>query len=128
MRGVVVLVVGLLVLQATPASAAPDVVRQRMCSDGAGSWLELKDIAHHDQTRLRVRFEVHRSPVGHTWRIRLHVIRFGWLTPNGWIERTRVASDSGDLAVQGRRWGIFRVEAEAVDKQTGEVCRVDARI
>ena len=111
-----------------PASAAPYVVEQRMCTDGAVSRLELKDLGRPpDQGRIRVRFEVHRSPVGHSWRIRLHVITLGPLSPNTWIKRTRVASDSGDLAVQGRRWG-FRVEAEAVDTQTGQVCRVNARI
>jgi hypothetical protein len=130
MRRVVVLVVGLLVLQATPASAVPDVVRQRMCSDGAGSRLELTDIgrvpAHHG---MLVRFEVHRSPVGHSWRITLHLHSPGFLSPNPTIRRTRVASDSGDLAVQVRHGGVSGlVQAEAVDTQTGQVCSVDARL
>jgi hypothetical protein len=131
MRRVVVFVVGLLVLQATPAGAgAPDVVRQRMCSDGAGSRLELTDIGRTpDQYRIRMRFEVHRSPVGHSWRITLRANRLGFLSPNPVIRRTTVASDSGDLAVQVRRWGVDgRVEARAVDTQTGQRCFVRARL
>jgi hypothetical protein len=130
MRRAVVLVVGLMVLQATPASAAPDVVRQRTCSDGAGSRLELTDIGRTpDQYRIWVRFEVHRSPVGHSWRITLHGNRLGFLSPNMLVRRTSVASDSGDLAVQVRRWGVNGlVKAEAVDTQTGQRCFVDARI
>jgi hypothetical protein len=76
-----------------------------------------------------MRFEVHRSPVGHSWRITLRANRPGFLSPNVVIRRTKVASDSGDLAVQVRRWGDFPlVRAEAVDTQTGQVCRVNAEI
>jgi hypothetical protein len=72
-----------------PASAAPDVVRQRTCGDGAGvrleltayAWvrLELTDIGD----RIKVRFEVHRSPVGHRWRITFH-LRAKRLSPRSW--------------------------------------------
>jgi hypothetical protein len=106
-----------------PARApAPDVVRQRTCSEGAGSRLELTDIG-----RPRMRFEVRRSPVGHSWRITLRANR-----PGGsftLIQRTKVAGDSGDLAVQVGQWGDIRlVEVEAVDTQTGQVCRVNVEI
>ena len=106
------------------------MVRQRTCSDGATSRLELTDIGRPpDQVRVRVRFEVHRSPVGHSWRITLHANRPGFLTPNPVVQLTRVASDSGDLAVQVRRWGVSGwVRAKAVDTQTGQVCRVNAVI
>ena len=111
-----------------PASAAPDVVRQRTCSEGAGSRLELTDISRPPHpTRTRVRFEVYRSPVGHSWRITLHMNTPAWLMPNPTVRLTSVASDSGDLAVQGQ-WGINKVRAKAVDTQTGQVCRVNARI
>jgi hypothetical protein len=109
------------------APAAPDVVRQRACSDGAGSRLELTDTDMGDL--IQVRFEVHRSPVGHSWRITLHANRPGFFSPNPTVRRTRVASDSGDLAVQVRRLGVFGlVQAKAVARQTGQVCKVVARI
>jgi hypothetical protein len=133
MRRVVVFVVGLLVLQATPASAAPDVVRQEMCSDGARVRLELTDIG--DQ--IKVRFEVHRSPVGHPWRI---VLRHGVSDLGGpnlgqvILQGTRVAGENGDLAVQRRvrdlEGGFFGdgFRARATDEQTGQVCRAIASI
>jgi hypothetical protein len=122
------------------ASGAPDVVEQRTCSDGAGSRLELTNITDRDfpgEERtldlIRMRFEVHRSPVGHSWRIVLHVRVPGFLTPNPTIRRTKVADDSGDIAIQVRRWlrqevGASEVQAEARDTQTGEVCRLEAEI
>jgi hypothetical protein len=112
------------------ASGAPDAVRQRTCSDGARSRLELTDVGRHpDQDKILIRFEVHRSPAGHWWRITLHANRPGYLNPNTTIRLSRVASDSGYLAVQARRYGVFwRVLAEAVDTQTGQVCEVHAGI
>ena len=110
------------------ASGAPDVVRQRTCSDGARSRLELTELGQFFiPTGIRVRFEVHRSPVGHSWRITLFsdLVR---LDPDVVVRRIRVASDSGDLAVQVRRDGVFDVSAKAVDSQTGQVCMVDAEI
>ena len=50
-----------------PAPAEPDVVKTRMCTDGARWRLEITDTG--DQ--IKVRFEVHRSPPGHSWRIDL---------------------------------------------------------
>jgi hypothetical protein len=130
MRRVVVFVVGLLVLQATPAgAAAPDVVRQQTCSDGARSRLELTDIG--DQ--IKVRFEVHRSPVGHEWRIRIRHgggimgPNFDWLYPP-----PMVAGDSGDFVVQLRTRDredlVDSFMARATDTQTGQRCGVWARI
>jgi hypothetical protein len=69
MRRIGLLVVGLLVLGATPASAGPDVVEHARCGDDAAMRLELKDMG--DRIRVRV---VCRSPVGHAWRM---VIRQG---------------------------------------------------
>ena len=107
------------------------MVRRGTCSGGAGSRLELTDMGD----RIEVRFEVHRSPVGHEWRIRLRHATgiappdFNWAA----FERglvflgTRVASDSGDLAVQLHFWesdGADAFKAKAVDLLTGQVCRV----
>jgi hypothetical protein len=109
------------------ASGAPDVVRQRTCSDGARSRLELTELGQFFYpTGIRVRFEVHRSPVGHSWRITLVDDSFP-LDPDAVVRRIRVASDSGDLAVQVRWDVVFElVRAKAVDMQTGEVCMVNA--
>ena len=115
------------------ASAAPDVVTQRACSDGAGSRLELTDLGD----RIKVRFEVYRSPVGHSWHIVLRHAHTGGIGPFHWhhariFERTRVASESGDLAVQ---WNVVnqfdRIDgfrAVAADRQTGQVCKAEATI
>jgi hypothetical protein len=124
MRRVVVLLVGLLVLQATPASAGPDVVKAGMCSDGARSRLELTDTGD----RIQVRFEVHRSPVGHEWRITFRFVEhnIGNLYGHVFLRDTRVASDSGVFVVQLQRpdWAIEGgVVGKAVDRQTGQVCR-----
>ena len=149
MRRIVVLVVGLLVLGVLPAQAgepdevttlyrgsaapdvqqpaAPDVVRQRTCSDGARSRLELTELGQFFvPTGIQVRFEVHRSPVGHSWRITL-VDDWFPLDPDRVVRRIRVARDSGDLAVQVRWDRVFElVRAKAVDMQTGQVCMVNA--
>jgi hypothetical protein len=134
MTRIAVLTFGLLVLQAVPASAAPDLVRQEMCSDGARVRLELTDMGD----RIKVRVEVHRSEVGHSWRI---VLRHGRVGLDGFdhgdgqvkFEGTRVASEDGDLAVQR---SVVHQEAllgdgfvaKAVDRQTGQFCRVEAAI
>jgi hypothetical protein len=133
MRKIAVLTFGLLVMQAVPASAAPDVVSQEMCSDGARARLVLTDVGD----RIKVRFEVHRSPVGHSWRI---VLRHGRVDLGGAnrgqvkFEGTRVASEDGDLAVQRSVVDQEGFEggdgfaAKAVDRQTGQLCRLKEAI
>jgi hypothetical protein len=121
------------------ASAAPDVVKQRTCSDGAWSQLALTDLGR----RILVRFEVHRSPVGHTWRITI-AHGGGIMGPNFvWaFEGIRVAGDSGDFSVQLPTPDRFHsatcgtlgecppdlFRARATDTQTGQLCKTDARI
>lgn len=104
------------------APAAPDVV-ETGCSAGARSRLELTAMGK----RIKVRFEVRRSPVGHSWHI---VLRHSY-GPNHDrnFAGTRVASESGDSLVV--RWvkdsfGPFEVDrfrAKATDTQTGQVCK-----
>ena len=87
----------------------------------------------HIGDQIKVRFEVHRSPVGHTWPITIHH-NVGINGPN--YQRVfrgiRVASDGGDFVVQlraGDRAGLpdaFR--ARATDTQTGQLCKMYARI
>lgn len=132
MRRVVVLVVGLLVLQAMPVSATPDVVMQSPCRVGqpgeARSRLKITDMGD----RIKVRFEVYSSPVGHSWRIVLQQLTnpLGhWPSAVVIFEGTRVASESGDLVVQRRvpahKFDSFR--AKAVDTQTGQRCKIPRR-
>jgi len=114
-----------------PASAGPDEWVVGTCNDGARGQLKLTDMGD----RIRVRFEVHRSPVGHSWLIRMRhhkpTIPFPSPWPNAFVffRGTRVASDSGVLAVQvsfpDRTGGPLPDgwAAYAVDKQTGQVCR-----
>ena len=125
MRRLAILVAGLLVLGVVPASAAPDVVKQKTCSDGASMRLELTDIGH----RIKLRFEVRRSPVGHHWRIKFRYVEHNITNHYGpvFFWDIRVASDSGVLVVQLHPWDLKYVDGivgEAVDRQTGEVCRV----
>jgi hypothetical protein len=122
-----------MVLQATPASAAPDVVKTGMCSGSARWWLEvtlMENPAPHRPVRegIKVRFEVHQSPVGHEWRI-----NFRRMEHNIWpviyrvfFRGTRVASDSGVFVVELRYpdWvAVDGLVGEAVDRQTGQVCK-----
>jgi hypothetical protein len=132
MRRVVVLVVGLLVLQATPASAEPDAVKASMCSEGAWSRLELTHVEGleltHVEGQIRMRFEVHQSPVGHEWRITFRNVKRNLFPVISRViaARTRVASDSGVFVVQVLRpeWNdVIGVIGEAVDRQTGQVCK-----
>jgi hypothetical protein len=113
-----------------PALAAPDVVRQERCSNGAGVRLELTDTGSSGP--IEIRFELHRSPVGHTWHIRIE--RSSTLSRISVVfEGTKATmGDSGHLVVQRPhirdRIGVDRVRAEAFDTQTGQVCRVVAGI
>jgi hypothetical protein len=114
------------------ASAAPDVVRQRTCSDGARWRLELTDT----RDRIKVRFEVHQSPPGHEWRIHFRHMSHNIFTVYGhaFFRGTRVARDSGVVVVQRsfpdwNREGPVHpdgVDGRAVDRQTGHVCKVRA--
>lgn len=128
MRRVVVFVVGLLVLQAMPAQAAPDVVRHGSCS-GESRWrLELEDSGD----RIKVRFAVHLYP-GHRWRI---VLRHGPAGPEAFdygdgrvfFEVTKEGHGlSSDISVQSSvrdLEGDDGFAAKAVDQQTGQLCRV----
>jgi hypothetical protein len=118
------------------ASGVPDVVKQGTCSDGARWRLELTNLVAVDQNRIRVRFEVHRSPVGHSWRITLSSSEGNIPppTPRLVFRGIRVASDSGDFVVQDRvaqgrnvaRRNLFW--AKAVDTQSGQVCKAHATI
>jgi hypothetical protein len=136
MRKIAVFTFGLLVLQAVPvpAQAAQDEVSQGRCwvvqPGEARSRLELTDIGD----RIKVRFEVYRSPVGHSWHIMLRHAHAG-IPPFHWhhariFESTRVASESGDLVVQrsvvDQGFDAFRVKA--ADRQTGQVCKAEAII
>jgi hypothetical protein len=109
-----------------PASAAPDVVEQRTCGGDAGARLELTDLG----SQIKLRFEVHRSPVGHSWYITIFhgegMIRpYYKLVFHGF----RVAGDSGDFSVQLRTHDrphlIDLFAARATDTQ---LCRVHARV
>jgi hypothetical protein len=134
MRRIGILMVGLLVLGAVPAQAEPDVVKQIPCSDGARVRLEVTDIGD----RIKVRIEVHRSPVGHDWRIHLRYKSHSFANSTAYghvfFRRTRVASDGGDLVAQLARPDWDRagqvhpdgVDGRAVDRQTGEVCEASA--
>jgi hypothetical protein len=124
MRRIGILVVGLLVLGAVPAQADP-LVKARMCSDGARMRLELINT----RARIKVRFEVHQSPPGHSWRIHFRHMQhnIGPIIGHVFFEGTRVASDSGVFEVRVRRPDFGDgVVGEAVDPQTGEVCKVSA--
>jgi hypothetical protein len=114
-----------------PASAAPaTVVRTETCSDSATWRLEFTPLGD----RFKVRFEVHRSPVGHSWRIVLRHVRG---IPNDsrdtvvFFRGTRVAAEDGEVVVQRRVWDTIRVDwvlAEATDRQTGLACKMEAMI
>jgi hypothetical protein len=118
------------------ASAAPDVVEVGMCSDGARWRLEVTvmgDPAQHRPVRdgIKVRFEVHQSPVGHEWRIDFRRMEhnIGPFIGHVFTRRTRVASDSGIFVVQLRYtdWpGWDGLVVKAVDEQTGQVCKAIA--
>ena len=129
MRRIAVLAFGLLVLGVVPASAAPDVVKQGTCSDDARWRLEVTDAG--DQ--IKVRFELHQSPVGHEWRIHFRYKSHNIVTVYGhtFFRRTRVASDNGVLVAQltrpdERQRSRDGVDGRAVDRRTGEVCTANA--
>jgi hypothetical protein len=98
------------------------------CSDGAGSRLERTNVGD----RIKVRFEVYRSPGARSWRIELRQQTnplAHWPSAVVIFEGTRVASESGDLVVQRRvpAHGFDEFRARAVDTQTGQVCKIPRR-
>lgn len=103
------------------ASAAEDVVRRGSCTDG-GRWrLELTDQGR----RIEVDFEVHRSPAGDRWAIRMKH------DGDQFFDGARRADDRGDASVDvfvKDRSGADRFVVRATDGSTGEVCRGSASI
>ena len=96
------------------------MVRKERCSAGAKSRLKLTD-------RIEVRFEVHDSPPGHLWHIRIwRGTSLGGSHVEMW-RGARVASDSGYFAVvrRSKHFRGFGVTVKAIDSATGEVCRVE---
>jgi hypothetical protein len=104
----------------TPASASPDVIRHGACTDG-GRWrLELSDHG----ARIEVDFEVHRSPVGDRWGVRL---RHNGVVFFQDVKTARDGEFSVDRFVRDRI-GTDRFIGRAIDRTTGEVCRGTAHI
>jgi hypothetical protein len=106
------------------ASAGPDVVEEGPCSDDARWRLVFTDMG----TRIQVRFEVHRSPVGHEWLIHFRHVEHSFLgrrVRHVFFRGTAVASDSGVFVFQFSYQDYSRndgLKAKAVDRQTGQVC------
>ena len=118
MRRVVVLVVGLLVLQAPVAQADPDVTVR--CGGGIRARLVLDR-----PDRVRLRFILHGSAPGDRWTIWIHrapgPMGDGHLVFHG----TRVASDIGDFVMKRtflRRRPLPIFEVTARDWQTDQQC------
>jgi hypothetical protein len=103
-----------------------------MCTDGARWRLELTDTGDW----IKVRFEVHQSPVGHSWRIvlrRFYGYSYRVIVQTVVVFRgTRVAAEDGEVVVQQRVWDAMKrddwVRAKAVDRQTGQFCNVETEI
>jgi hypothetical protein len=114
---------------APPLAIAPEArdLEKGECSAGARWRLELTDVALED--RIKVRFEVHESPPGHLWHIRMWRDRGGFIAVWREIWRgARVASDSGEFGVvrlTGRYRGLW-LKVKAIDSATGQVCVGDA--
>jgi hypothetical protein len=117
------------------AQAGPDVHNQVLCRHAtvaAMARLELTDTGD----RIKVRFEVHRSPVGHSWRIVLRHHRYrGCCDPRQgqvFFLGFRVSSENGDLAVErsvvDHESVGDMVGAKARDRQTGQYCALFAGI
>lgn len=104
-----------------PASAAPDVTRRGSCSDSARWKIELEDRG----ARIEVKFDVHRSAAGDTWRVRM--LHDGDVFFRG----TRTADGDGEFEVERRvadHSGTDRFVARARNTSTSEVCRGTASI
>jgi hypothetical protein len=106
------------------------VVSQERCSNGASSRLELTDTGSPGP--IEMLFELQRSPVGHTWHIRIeHSTTLSGIIVE--FEGTKATmGDSGHLVVHRPhirdRISVDEFRAEAFDTQTGQVCRVVAEI
>jgi hypothetical protein len=141
MRRVVVLVVGLLVLGATPAVAGtPDVIERGSCDlnpAGAETRLALTDLGD----RIKVRFSLHQAhQPGHRWLIVIrHTTAFAPGPGTGVIFRDIILA-RGSTAVGGPLivvtlrdrdtmtivTDVFKVTA--IDQLTGEHCFTGAGI
>jgi hypothetical protein len=104
------------------ASPEPNVFKHH-CGHGAIVRLELTDLGD----RIKVRFDVHDSPPGHLWRIRMWRNRNFNRHVEIW-RGVRVASDSGDFAVirltrDINPGGLVGFGLKARDPVTGEVCQ-----
>jgi hypothetical protein len=106
-------------------------VDQERCSASTKARLELT----YTGDRLNVRFEVHDSPPGHLWHIRMWLNNTN-IDPHGrmqTLQRAGVASDSGEFAVvsgfpSGYALGLKAWFVKAWDSATGEVCWVNGSI
>lgn len=108
-------------LNAAPVSASPDVARRGSCSDGANWEIELEDHG----ARIEVKFDVHHSPAGDTWHVRVRH------DGDVFFRGTRTADGQGEFEVDRRvtdRSGTDRFAARAVNTSTSEVCRGVASI
>jgi hypothetical protein len=108
------------------ASAPATVVRTGTCGDSA--W-RLEDRPLGD--RFKVWFEVHRSPVGHSWRIVIRRLVGIYDPPVVVFRGTRVAAEDGEVMVHLRVWDTPQgdyVRVKATDRQTGQFCRVVTEI
>lgn len=125
MRRIGILVVGLLVLGAVPASAAPDVVKRAECGDGVRARLKLDDVGD----RVRVRFVLHGSAPGDRWTMWIHRSILT-ATRSLILHGTRVAAEDGEVVMRkffsdtGRNY--YRVTAR--DWQTGQECDADGSL
>ncbi len=109
-----------------PASATPAIVVRTGTCSGSAQWsLELTDTGDW----INVRFVVHQIPAGHEWRIDFRRMPHHFFRTGVFFRGTRVASDSGVLVVEPRHYdwaGKHKVVVEAVDRQTGQLCKARA--
>jgi hypothetical protein len=135
MRKIGILVVGLLVLGAVPASAAPDVVRQGMCSGPSGWRLKLTDVGDEIRVRFVIRFSLDQP-----WRI---VLRHGRAGPDPFnygdghvfFEDTRTGPFlSPEIRIRRSVWdlegddGFAAMAVQQGGQHAGQLCRVHTRI
>jgi hypothetical protein len=118
--------------ETAPASKEADVVRQEQCTGDARSRMELTSV--RAGSRIWVRYEVHRSPVGHEWLVAIRPLGVAGPHPGPpFFRGIRVAGDSGNFAIRVQHGASLPsfpspFGATAVDRQTGQVCRVEASV